>query len=139
MAHGVGRDPYEPLERAVQVINKVISVGTKAQWGSKASNGAGASGSGSGGEEQGGQERWVQFGAVSSSQAAVQEPEEAAAPPQDRGWLSGDRAASGGRASSSGSGQQPAGGGAAAGRSLREYLSLPVEEYSLLDPKWISR
>lgn len=25
------------------------------------------------------------------------------------------------------------------GRSLRDYLALPLDSYSLLDPKWISR
>ncbi|KAI8100554.1 hypothetical protein M9434_004946 [Picochlorum sp. BPE23] len=57
-----GASPYEPLERAIQIVNRVISIGEKAKW--KSSDGAG---------EQGREtrERWVQFGAMTSAKVPV--------------------------------------------------------------------
>eukprot|EP00889_Picochlorum_renovo_P003233 jgi/Picre1/30263/NNA_005629.t1 len=57
-----GASPYEPLERAIQIVNRVISIGEKAKW--KSSDGTG---------EQGREtrERWVQFGAMTSAKVPV--------------------------------------------------------------------
>ncbi|PRW58005.1 kinase [Chlorella sorokiniana] len=109
--------PYEPLERAIQVINRVIALGEKAKWGSGEQgpqDGSSSSGSGS----NPGQERWVQFAAVYNSSLGVGSSNDG----------SGTSTRSSGGSSSDSSGRQ-----------LRDYLALPIEQYSLLDPKWISR
>ncbi|KAL4522811.1 hypothetical protein Ndes2526B_g00857 [Nannochloris sp. 'desiccata'] len=97
-----GGDPYEPLEKAINIINKVLSAGE-----SKSKKGANSN-SGNGG---GGRERWVQFGTVASARLSLQD-------------LTAKDAELDREATS---------------RLLQEYLSLPVEEYSLLDPKWVVR
>lgn len=99
-----------------QVLNRVITVGERAGWGSEGGGGGGSDGGGRPRRQL--PERWVQFGAASSAQVGVEEA--AAAADVDEA--------------------PPGGGGAAvAGRSLTDYLALPVDEYSLLDPKWIER
>lgn len=95
MVRAFGPSPYEPLERAIQIVNKVISIGEKAKW---KENGAS-----SGSPERMERERWVQFGAVTSANVPVSLKDEDAA------------------------------------ILLREYLSLPTSEYSLLDPRWVER
>ncbi|KAI7838703.1 hypothetical protein COHA_007500 [Chlorella ohadii] len=147
--------PYEPLERAVQVINRVIAVGEKAKWGSGEAGGPGSSSAG-GSEGNPAQERWVQFAAVFNSSLAVDQPAPGALPSasqqqqqqavhssanseeQQQGSSgNGSNSSNGGSGSSGSSGTS--GGSGPSGRLLRDYLALPIEQYSLLDPKWISR
>ncbi len=91
------------------MVNRVITVGERAGWGSS----DGGPGSAAGGQRRLLPERWVQFGSAAAAQVAVEEvnirpgAEVGAAP--------------------------------AAGRTLRAYLAVPPEQYSLLDPKWIQR
>jgi hypothetical protein len=59
----------------------------------------------------GGRERWVQFGTVASARLSLQD--------LTAKYAELDREAT--------------------SRLLQEYISLPVEEYSLLDPKWVVR
>ena len=91
-----GPNAYEPLERAIRIVNKVISIGEKAKWKDR---------DGSSSLEQIGRERWVQFGAVTSAKVPVS----LSMVDEDAAIL------------------------------LREYLSLPTSEYSLLDPRWVER
>jgi hypothetical protein len=93
----------------MQVVNRVITVGERAGWGSGGSDG---SSGGPEGQQRSLPERWVQFGSVSG---AVLEVEEVGAQPVMEA------------------------GGLAAGRTLGDYLAVPPEQYSLLDPKWIER
>lgn len=58
-----GPNAYEPLERAIQIVNRVITLGEKAKW-------KGGSSSGSA-EQRVGRERWVEFGAVTSAKVPV--------------------------------------------------------------------
>lgn len=95
MVRAFGPSPYEPLERAIQIVNKVISIGEKAKWKEN--------GELSGSLERMERERWVQFSAVTSAKVPVSLMDEDAA------------------------------------ILLREYLSLPTSEYSLLDPRWVER
>ena len=73
--------------------------------------GATSNGSDGNGSGGGGRERWVQFGTVASARLSLQDLTAKDAE-LDRESTS---------------------------RLLQEYLSLPVEEYSLLDPKWVVR
>ena len=129
-----------------QVINRVIALGEKAKWGSGETGGQGSSSEGSS-EGSAAQERWVQFAAVYNSSLGIDQPAPGAAPSasqqqqegqgsanssaQQESSSSNDGSSSGGSSSSSSSGPS--------GRQLRDYLALPIEQYSLLDPKWISR
>jgi hypothetical protein len=113
-----GANPYEPLERAIQIANRIISIGEKAQW---TENNVRVN---SGMKEKGTMgshacaERWVQFGAVKSAKVPIQLIE---------GVLP---------ASAEKEHQEK---GEATLELLEEYLSLPTSEYSLLDPKWVER
>ncbi|KAL4457371.1 hypothetical protein ABPG75_012236 [Micractinium tetrahymenae] len=129
---------YEPLENAIRVINRVIALGERAKW---VAGEEGSSSGGGGGHPQGQPaERWVQFGAAYNSRLNVEQPPAAglrgtqpAVPSvqQQHQQQQQDAACSSGGGSSTGS--------RFGGRQLADYLALPVEEYSLLDPKWISR
>ncbi|GAB4823478.1 hypothetical protein N2152v2_010524 [Parachlorella kessleri] len=122
-----GGTPYEPLERAIQVINRVLTVGERAGWG------AGTSGADGGQQQQRAlPERWVQFGSAASAHVDIIEElgtagSAAAAAPA--AWVGGERLSGACNDSCQGS----------TGRSLQDYLAVPPEEYSLLDPKWIGR
>lgn len=90
-------DNYEPLEKAIQVLNRLITLGGKAGWakGHTAEQAAAAP------------ERWVTFGSAYSARVAIEEDSlQGAGPARQR---------------------------------LRDYLALPADQYSLLDPDWISR
>ncbi len=156
-----GATPYLAL---FQVINRVIAVGEKAKWGSGEAGSPGSSSAG-GSEGSPAQERWVQFAAVYNASLAVDQPAPGALPPaaqqqqavnssassyEQQQGSSGNGSSSGssgnGSNSSSGSsnggsssGASSSGGSGPSGRLLRDYLALPIEQYSLLDPKWISR
>lgn len=111
-ASGAGQ-PYEPLERAIKAINQVIAAGERAGWGEKQYQGESSSFS----EE----ERWVQFGAITRIEKDVNGSTAAVSGPSQQS------------AFESGALTHPD------NKSLSQYLSLPVEQYSLLDPKWIYR
>ena len=96
----------------------MITVGERAGWGSGGDSGDSGSGGGPANRRPL-PERWVQFGAAASAQAAV---EEGAAAGTSFGELD--------------AGEEERAAGA---RTLRDYLALPVSEYALLDPKWIER
>ena len=89
--------PPTQTPRALQVLNRLITLGGKAGWakGHTAEQAAAAP------------ERWVTFGSAYSARAAIEEDSlQGAGPARQR---------------------------------LREYLALPADQYSLLDPDWISR
>ena len=83
-------NPYEPMERAIGVVNRVISIGEKARWKQD--------------DERGDQDlrrsRWVQWESSTSASVPVTT--------EDEGLL-------------------------------REYLSLPTTQYSLLDEKYVEK
>lgn len=98
----------------------------------------------------------MQFAAVFNSSLAVDQPAPGALPSasqqqqqqavhssanseeQQQGSSgNGSNSSNGGSGSSGSSGTS--GGSGPSGRLLRDYLALPIEQYSLLDPKWISR
>jgi hypothetical protein len=109
VCNAFGPDPYEPLERAIQVINRVLSVGERnhkrrktEEMGNDVKEIKG---------KQGQRERWVQFGAVTLARVPLAEcliPGLA----DDYETVS---------------------------LLLQEYLALPVDQYALLDPKWVER
>lgn len=108
--------------QCLQVINRVIALGERSKWGADQQSSSGSSSTESSDEGGSGAatavattSRWVQFGAVYSSRVAVEQVAVAAAG-LSRGRDEGS-----------------------SGRLLRDYLALPVDQYSLLDPKWISR
>ena len=102
----------------VQIANRIISIGEKAQWNEKnISVNTGMKETGTMGAHAGA-ERWVQFGAVRSAKVPIQLVE---------GVLP---------ASTEKEHQKK---GEATLTLLEEYLSLPTSEYSLLDPKWVER
>eukprot|EP00890_Picochlorum_soloecismus_P000888 jgi/Picsp_1/17/NSC_00017-R1_hypothetical protein CHLNCDRAFT_133827 [Chlorella variabilis] len=118
LVQAFGANPYEPLERAIQIANRIISIGEKAQWNEK--NDSMNSGM-KGNETLGAQasaERWVQFGAVRSARVPIQ--------------------LIGGVLPDTTKKEHPDKGDATL-MLLEEYLSLPTSEYSLLDPKWVER
>ena len=132
--------PYEPLEKAVRLINRVIALGEKSSLETEEGP-AGGAGSDAAGPPVAQKQRWVQFGAMYTSRVTVEEPLEASGAPADlRGTQPAAPAQQAGVAVGGGSATATA---AAAnmqrGRQLCDYLALPIEEYSLLDPKWISR
>ena len=93
-----GPNAYEPLERAIRIVNRVISIGEKAKW----------KGRDESLEQLEGRERWVEFGAVTSAKVPVSLSSSSSVEVDDA-------------------------------ILLREYLSLPTSEYSLLDPRWVER
>lgn len=101
-------NPYEPLERAIQVVNRVISIGEKTKW-------RGDDGSSGSTRVSLKKERWVQFGAVTSTRVPI-------APLSTFEGIEKIECRS-----------------IETEKLLREYLSLPTSEYSLLDPKWVER
>ena len=101
-------NPYEPLERAIQIVNRVISIGEKTKW----RGDVGGSGSARVSVKK---ERWVQFGAVTSARVPI-------APLSTFEGI-----------------QKIEHSSTETEKLLREYLSLPTSEYSLLDPKWVER
>lgn len=116
----------------------MIALGERAKWGAGDESGSG--GSGDGGQQDQPSQRWVQFGAVYNSRLSVEQPAAAGLrgtqpAPASLQQQQQDVARGGG----SGGGSGGASGGRVVGRQLADYLALPVEEYSLLDPKWISR
>jgi Protein of unknown function (DUF1997) len=78
---------------------------------SKSKKSANSIGDSNGDNAGGGRERWVQFGTVASARLSLQDLTAKDAELNREGTS----------------------------RLLQEYLSLPVEEYSLLDPKWVVR
>ena len=129
------------------MINRVIAVGERSGWGSSSREAPPASG-GTGGSSDT-RERWVQFGAFYHSSLVVEQPTPAAAArgfrqqgaiavQQPAAGTSGTGGGSGGDAllSSSSSSAATTSSGS---RQLADYLALPLDQYSLLDPKWISR
>lgn len=96
----------------------------------------------------------MQFAAVYNASLAVDQPAPGALPPaaqqqqavnssassyeQQQGSSGNGSNSSNGGSGSSGS-SCTSGGSGPSGRLLRDYLALPIEQYSLLDPKWISR
>ncbi|KAL4858298.1 Protein NRT1/ PTR FAMILY 8.1 [Chlorella vulgaris] len=124
--------PFDSLDRAIQVINRVIALGERAKWGS---DDAGRTTSESASDASASSAapaplRWVQFGAVYSCRLAVDQPM-ASRTTAVASSASNDPASSGGSSCTS--------SGNSGGRQLRDYLALPIDQYSLLDPKWISR
>lgn len=67
MVRAFGPNPYEPLERAIQIVNKVITIGEKTKWKGTSTSVEGSPDS----LERVGKERWVQFGAVTSAKVPV--------------------------------------------------------------------
>ena len=136
-----------------QVINRVIALGEKAKWGSGEAGGQDGSSEGSS-EGSPAQERWVQFAAVYNSSLGIDQPAPGAAPSVSQqqqavqssadGIVQPERRSSSSNDGSSGSSSRggmssSSSSSGLSGRQLRDYLALPVEQYSLLDPKWISR
>lgn len=113
----------------------MIALGERAKWGAE-ENGSGAGGGGSGDSTQQDlpSQRWVQFGAVYISRLSVEQPAAAGL----RATQPAAAAVQQQQGAAAGSGTCGAGGGSG-GKQLADYLALPVEDYSLLDPKWISR
>jgi hypothetical protein len=111
VCNAFGPDPYEPLERAIQVINRVLSVGERNHKRRKTEdNGLGKDAKERKGK-QAQRERWVQFGAVTLARVPLAE---CLIP-----GLADDYET--------------------ASVLLQEYLALPVDQYALLDPKWVKR
>ncbi len=110
---------------SMQVINRVLTVGERAGWGT---------GGADGGQQQQRAlpERWVQFGSAASAHVDIVEELGAAgraAAPAPAAWVGGESPSGACNSSSQGS----------TGRTLQDYLAVPPEDYSLLDPKWIGR
>jgi len=102
----------------VQIANRIISIGEKAQWNEEnVRMKGGRKGKGQLGS-QAGAERWVQFGAVRSARVPIQLVE---------GVLPATKK------------KEDTDKGDTTLTLLEEYLSLPTSEYSLLDPKWVER
>ena len=122
----------------LQVINRVIALGERAKWGSSDDT-ASSSGGGSGGNGSPARERWVQFGAVYSSRVSVEQgpPDSGAAATSSTPGGTQQPAAVGINGAAPSLSAAARGGGGS--RLLRDYLALPIDQYSLLDPKWISR
>eukprot|EP00887_Chlorella_sp_A99_P008046 scaffold12.g8046.t1 len=142
-----------------RMVNRVLSM-SEAGWGASRSSSSSseqgdgpAPGNGTAQQQQQQQqeqqaaaaERWVQFASVSSVMRSLEDsgPLQSAtaaatsAGPAGMGAGQGGGAASG--AAPPGSGGRGSGGSGMARRTLEEYLALPPDEYSLLDPRWISR
>lgn len=112
VCNAFGPDPYEPLERAIQVINRVLSVGErnhKRRINDKKVGVDAEDGKGKHAWRE--RERWVQFGAVTVARVPLAD---CLIP-----GLADDHET--------------------ASLLLQEYLALPVDQYALLDPKWVER
>lgn len=111
VCNAFGPDPYEPLERAIQVINRVLSVGERNHKRRNTEDKVLGKDMKESKGRQAQRERWVQFGAVTLARVPLAE---CLLP-----GLADDYET--------------------ASLLLQEYLALPVDQYALLDPKWVER
>ena len=140
--YAVPSTPYEPLEKAIRALNRVIALGERAGWGSpNSSDAGGVAGADAASSAPTAEARWVQFGAVYNSSTAVEQPsaESSSSTPSMPSSMAPNPPVYASAAASAASAAGAASVSGSGGRQLRDYLALPIEQYSLLDPKWISR